>query len=387
MDEFSFGDKNFDRLFRKIGLKLSDKKELKVKVLIAVGVCWVPLVILSLIHGNFWTGSLEGSFITSVEAQTRFLISLPILILAEPLISKRLIKTLVQFLDSGLIAKGQVKAFKSIVEKKANFLQNPWTDIFLLLICYIQVGSILFFEAQYTSVAAWQFGESNGEAFLNIVGKWAVIVSRPITLFLIYRWIVRVLVWGRILAGIAKLKLYLSPFHADKAGGLGFLAFSISYFSPICFAISVTIAGNIADLMLVDGMKLMEFRLILLGYMIFVIGFFTYPLFVFSKILLDFKEKSIFELYDGIQHVYNKVDLKTLRTHNPDAGNAEDIAYVTSFADFNAVLENVMNMRLLPFQIRDLFPLMVLTLVPFLFVILIEIPVSEIISRLINTLF
>ena len=105
MDEFSFGDKNFDRLFRKIGLKLSDKKELKFKVLIAVGLCWLPLVILSLIHGNFWTGSIEGSFITSLEAQTRFLISLPILILAEPLISKRLMKTLVQFLDSGLIPK------------------------------------------------------------------------------------------------------------------------------------------------------------------------------------------------------------------------------------------------------------------------------------------
>ncbi|SMD44773.1 hypothetical protein SAMN00777080_3407 [Aquiflexum balticum DSM 16537] len=387
MDEFSFGKSNFDRILRKIGLKLSEKKELKVKVLIAVGLCWLPLVILSLIHGNFWTGSIEGSFITSAEAQTRFLISLPILILAEPLVGGRLIKTLVQFLDSGLIPKNQVEEFKSIVKKKTNFLQNPWTDIFLLVICYIQVGSILFFEAQYTSVAAWQFGESNGEAFLNIVGKWAVIVSRPITLFLIYRWILRVLVWGRILAGIAKLNLYLSPFHADKAGGLGFLAFSISYFSPVCFAISVSIAGNMADLMLVDGMKLIEFRLILLGYLLFIAGFFTYPLFVFSKILLDFKEKCIFELYDGIQHVYNKVDLKTLHNRNPEGENAEDISYVASFADFNAVLENVMNMRLLPFQIRDLLPLMVLTLVPFLFVILIEIPVSEIISRLINTLF
>ncbi|WP_194776247.1 hypothetical protein [Pararhodonellum marinum] len=385
--EFSFGDKNLDRIFKKLGWHFSEKKELKVKVLVAIGVCWLPLVVLSLIHGNFWTGSIEGSFITSVEAQTRFLISLPILILAEPLVSGKLVKTLVQFIDAGMIPKDQVAEFESIIKSKINFLQSPWTDFFLLVICYIQVVSILFFEAQYTSVAAWQFERNNGEPFLNMVGKWAVIVSRPFTLFFIYRWILRVLVWGRILAKVAQLNLCLSPFHADKVGGLGFLAFSISYFAPVCLAISVILAGNMADLMIVDGMMLVDFRLTLFCYILFVAGFFTYPLFVFSKKLLDFKEKSIFELYDGIQQVYNKANLKSFNAGTDHATNSEDVPYISSFSDFNAVLENVLNMRLILFQIRDLLPLMFLTLFPFLFVILIEIPLAEIISRLISTMF
>lgn len=387
MDTLSFGDHQFEKLLDRLRLRFTERKFLILKVAVAFLVCWLPLGVLSLIYGNFWTGNFHDSFITSFEAQTRFLISLPILILVEPLINSRLKKTLIQFHDSGLIPEHRVEEFWALIERKVNFLHNRWTYVSIILFCYIQVATIFYFEINHTSLSSWQLDEGSGDLGLNMVGKWSVFVSRPFTLFFIYRWILRVFVWGRILARISKLDLRLSPFHADRVGGLGFLSFSVSYFAPFMFAVSVALAGNVADLMLVDGMRLAEFRMPLLGYVILISLFFTYPLFVFSRKLIDLKEKSVFTMYDQIKHVYQKAELPTAADPSSKPIGDEQIAYISSLSDFNAMMDNVFNIREIPFQIKDLIPLWVLTVLPFVFVIMIEIPLSEIIARIVSSLF
>lgn len=387
MDSLSFGDHQFEKLLDRLHLRYSERKFLIVKVALAFFVCWLPLAVLSLVYGNFWTGHFHDSFITSLEAQTRFLVSLPILILIEPMINFRLKKTLLQFHDGGLIPEHLIEEYWNLVKRKIGFLQNSLTYFGIVVICYIQVAAIFYFEVNYTSLSSWQLEEVNGEIGLNTVGKWAVFVSRPLTLFFIYRWILRVFVWGRILARISNLDLRLSPFHADRVGGLGFLAFSVSYFAPFTFAVSVALAGNVADLMLVDGMKLVDFRLPLLAYVILISLFFTYPLFVFSRKLVSLKERSIFSMYDQIKFVYQKAELPPSLGAESKPMEDEKIAYIASLSDFNAMMDNVLNLRAVPFQVRDLFPLWALTLVPFIFVIMIEIPLSEILSRVVSTLF
>lgn len=387
MDSLSFGDHQFEKLLERLQLRFSERKFLMLKVAAAFLICWLPLGVLSLVYGNFWTGHFHDSFITSLEAQTRFLVSLPILILIEPLINFRLKKTLIQFHDGGLIPEHRVFEFWRLIERKVGFLQNPWTYLAIIVVCYVQVAAIFYFEINYTSLSSWQLEEVNGETGLNMVGKWAVFVSRPFTLFFIYRWILRVFVWGRILARISNLDLRLSPFHADRVGGLGFLSFSVSYFAPFTFAVSVALAGNVADLMLIDGMKLVDFRLPLLTYVLLMSLFFTYPLFVFSRKLVSLKERSIFSMYDQIKFVYQKAELPPSLGAKSKPMEDEKIAYISSLSDFNAMMDNVLNLRAVPFQVRDLFPLWFLTLLPFVFVIMIEIPLSEILARVVSTLF
>ena len=52
---------------------------------IAVAVAWIPLVVFSAAHG----GTAFLSFLTDYASQSRFLIVLPVLILAEPPLQKR----------------------------------------------------------------------------------------------------------------------------------------------------------------------------------------------------------------------------------------------------------------------------------------------------------
>ena len=350
-------------------------------------VCWVPLVILSLVYGNFWTGDFHDSFITSLEAQTRFLVALPILILVEPLISARLKKTLLQFHDGGLIPSHRVEEFWDLVKRKVDFLQNRWTYIIIVVICYIQVAIVFNLDEKDSSLAAWQLQMVSGEIHLNMAGKWAVLVSRPLTMFFIYRWILRVFLWGRILAKISNLDLKLSPFHADRVGGLGFLPFSISYFTPFAFSISTVIAGLAADLVLAEKLTLVDYRIPLLVYVALVTIFFTYPLFAFSDKLVSLKERSIFSIYDQIKFVYQKAEFPPSLGANSKPMEDEKIAYISSLSDFNAMMANVLNLRAMVFQVRDIVPLWVVTLLPFFFVILIKIPLEDIISRVFSALF
>jgi hypothetical protein len=53
---------------------------------------------------------------------------------------------------------------------------------------------------------------------------WYLLVSQPLFLFVLTRWIFRWGLWTRLLWSLAKLSPRMDPGHADRVGGLGFLA-------------------------------------------------------------------------------------------------------------------------------------------------------------------
>jgi hypothetical protein len=61
---------------------------LRREVVLSVLVCWVPLAVLSLAQAHF-LGGAKLSFFRDIETHVRFLVSLPVLILAEMLVHER----------------------------------------------------------------------------------------------------------------------------------------------------------------------------------------------------------------------------------------------------------------------------------------------------------
>ncbi|MCK5371531.1 MAG: hypothetical protein KAQ62_23375, partial [Cyclobacteriaceae bacterium] len=228
--DFSFEDHAYNKLLNKFGLLEGGFKVRLNKVLIPFLVCWVPLAVITLIQGTFWTGDMDNSFITNFDTQARLLVSMPIFLLAEKPISKKLGLILGQFLNSGIIKKEEQQKFQLIIQKHIAFLKSHWTDIGVFFICYIHVFSVVLYESEYTSMLSWQIKMTDGEAALNFAGKWSALVSRPFMLFLFYRWFLRIIIWGIILRKISKLDLNLFAMHPDLAGGLGFLGYSIRFF-------------------------------------------------------------------------------------------------------------------------------------------------------------
>jgi hypothetical protein len=59
--------------------------------------------------------------------------------------------------------------------------------------------------------------------------------------------------------------------------------------------------------------------------------------------------------------------------------NMEDLGkpYYSSIADLNAVIENALKMKFIPFTLKDMIPIWVMAAIPFLGVVMIEVPVTE----------
>lgn len=384
--EISFENQTYNHLIRKLAPQGSSQKIKILKTLIPFIICWLPLALMTLLNGNFWTGNIENSFITNFDSQVRFLICLPILILSEELISARLGLILGQFKNSGVIEKKEYDAFDQIISKGGRFLRSKWTLVVLILICYIQVFTVLSYESEYTSILTWQIHDAGEGAKLNSSGWWNILISRPIVFFLFLQWLLRIIVWGWILRKISFLHLVLFPIHPDLSGGLGFIGYALRFFSPIAFAISATIAGNMIDFILIEGLSLRTFAFPGLAYFVFISLLFTLPLFSFTGKLIEAREKSVFENYDFANGMYRELRDKFLKGY--DKVTAEDLKRpeFSAVSDLSDVIENSLNMKYIPFTFRDLIPLWTMVVLPFLVVVLMEIPLSELFKVILSFL-
>lgn len=379
--EFSFEDQALNKVLKKIRISGSGKYEQWWRILLPFIICWLPLAIITLIQGSFWTGNMDTSFITNFDTQARFLVTMPILIIAERLVSARLAQIIYQFKNSGIIRKEDYSAFDENIIRKLRFLNSRWTYFAIFILCYAQVIAVFMYESEFTSVLSWQVVDHGGDVSLNLAGKWSAIISRPFLLFLFYRWFLRIVIWGMILYKISRLNLNLFAVHPDLAGGIGFLGYSIRYFSPIAFAISATVVGNMADFMLIEGLQLVDLKLQMAGYLIFITLLFTLPLLSFTSKLINAREQSVYENNDFANGIYRELRSKLLKGY--DNVNAEDLSSpdYSAASDLSGIVNNALSMKFLPFSLRDMIPLWAMTALPFLCIVLLEIPFSELFSK------
>src|SRR5258705_2913576 len=70
----------------------------RLRVVMSVVLCWVPLAVLSLTQAHF-LGGPKLSFFSDIETHVRFLVSLPVLILAEIIVHQRMRPVLTSFIE------------------------------------------------------------------------------------------------------------------------------------------------------------------------------------------------------------------------------------------------------------------------------------------------
>ena len=177
------------------------------------------------------------------------------------------------------------------------------------------------------------------------------------------------------------------PPHPDLVGGLGFLPYSIRYLSPVAFAFSAIIAGNMADFVLIEGAHVLDFKFLAIAYFIFITVLFVFPMLFFSEKLSSAREQSIFENNDYANGIFRelqtKVALKGFNEVNADDMNSPEFSTV---CDMSGVFGNVLNMQTLPFTLKDLLPLWMMTAIPFVFVVFIEFPIIQVLKTVLSML-
>ena len=79
------------------------------RVAISVLLCWVPLAVLSLAQAHF-LGGAKLSFFRDVETHVRFLVALPVLILAEVIVHQRIRPVVKSFVERRVVTAEEVRS-------------------------------------------------------------------------------------------------------------------------------------------------------------------------------------------------------------------------------------------------------------------------------------
>ena len=359
-------------LLRPVGLNITSRAT----VSIVIG--WLPLVVLVLAQ-DIRSQIFLFSFLSDYGVHARSLIAAPLLILSEAICLRRLEAIAVYFVKSGIVQQRDTQQFNKLAVSTRLLMNSTVAEVLAIVIAY-SIGLFLIRYVHLIALPPWYLvGASNTK--ISWAGWWYALVSMPLLLILFFGWIWRVILWSRFLIHVARLKLSLIAAHPDLTAGLKFLNSSLFAFMPVAFSFGVVAAGSAANRVAYQGATMDGIQKTAGGLLIFVFILFVGPLLVFVMQLHRQKVEGIFTygaLADGIGRQFEQKWLASYDKHAGDALQASDFSATT---DLYSVVSNVHEMRILPFDLRGLLSLMVSTLLPFIPVVLMMMPVKEILKE------
>lgn len=347
---------------------------------------WLPLLLLSMAGGTA-LGTVAVPFLLDVEVHVRYLLVVPLLIVAELVVHQRMRNIVKQFLDRHLVPDAALERFHSVVAS-AFRLRNSMTAELALVALVYGVGISLVWRHYSSLTDATWYAVPVGDAMkLSWAGWWYGYVSLPLFQFLLVRWYYRLFVWARFLWQVSRIDLSLVPTHPDRLAGLGFLSGTVYAFVPLLVAHGAMLAGMIASRILHLGAGLTEFKIEIGVIVAFVLCIVFGPLLVFAPKLSAAKRRGLGEYGTLAERYVREFDTKWLR----DAARRDKAligsADIQSLADLDASFDIVRTMRIVPVTRDAILQLAAATLVPLLPLALTMMPFEELLKRLFGILF
>ena len=85
------------------------------RIIVLSLVAWLPLLILSLAEGRAWGGGVQVPFLMDVDVHARFLLALPLFIVAELLVHQRMRLVVERFVKRGLVPDEAIGQFDGAI--------------------------------------------------------------------------------------------------------------------------------------------------------------------------------------------------------------------------------------------------------------------------------
>ena len=344
---------------------------------------WLPLVAWALYRGRVLPGDVDEPLVTHFGVHVRFLLAVPALILGEAM-AHRVSTTLIPyFLTSGVVPPAQRGAFVRVVGSVARLRDRalPWLLIAVVVLAWtilqpVAVGSEAGHEAKWAS-------EGGG---LGFGGWWFLYVSRPIFSVLLAAWLWRLALVFVLLKRIAGLELSIVPTHPDGAGGLGFVKDMPKAFSLLAFATSAVVASRLAHDVMYHDVSLLSLKVVLGGFVVMVIAVCVAPLLALARPLAAAKRRGLLE-YGALVGKHGRLVRQRwiLGETLADDGliQAPEIGPV---ADTLALYDAVRRMQAVPIGKSTVIGIAIPTLVPILVLLSTQVPIKEVLKKIIGAL-
>jgi hypothetical protein len=358
--------------------------------LIIAGVAWLPLLLLSTLSGHAQSEAIEIPFIYDIEAHVRFLVALPILIIAELLVHLRIRPVVDQFLERELVAAEDMSKFREAMASTLR-MRNSLAGEIAIVVLVFTVGVWLTRNLTALDTASWYAIPDGARTQLTPAGYWYFFVSLPVFQFILLRWYLRFFLWFTFLWRVSRLNLRLIPTHPDRTGGLSFLGRSTNAFVPILVAQGALLAGLLASRIFHAGQELPSFQAQIVGFVAFFVAVVVSPLTVFSLQLIRAKRQGLGD-YGRLAARYARgFEEKWMHGGALKKGEQEEAllgsADIQSLADLEAAYAVVREMRFVPFGWKDVTTLAIATAVPLAPLLLTIFSPHELAAQVIKVLF
>jgi hypothetical protein len=344
---------------------------------------WLPLLILAVLGGRAWGSAVAVPFALDLAVHVRYLVTLPLLVVAELVVHQRMRPVIRQFLERNLVPQAARAQFDAAAASAVRWRNSVAAEVALLVFVY---GLSIFAWPYYggLQVATWYAEPVNGGRQLTVAGWWFSYVSLPLFQFMLLRWYFRIFIWIRFLWHVSRCPLSLVPTHPDRLAGLGFLSGTVTAFAPLLFAHGTLLAASIAMRIFFQNAALLDFKVELGVVVVFLLVLVLGPLLLFVPQLATARRIGLREYGALAQRYVREFDAKWLRGGVPDGEPLVGSADVQSLADLGGSYEMVQNMRMVPFTRDAALQLGVITLVPVAPLLLTMIPLEELLKRLVQ---
>lgn len=363
-------------------LILSNDGPIGIRILILLGIAWLPLVVLTVIDGTLISSAITIPFIKDVVPNVRGLIVIPLFVMADNIIEPMMSRNVKYLRSSGVVPETEQVHLNNMVDKITYLINARWMQVILVLLAVLVSWAM---HADYVDmweqrdVTSWALHVENGNVDATLAGFWFLLVTSPMVSFFLYRWIWRFIVWTIFLYRISRIKLELYASHTDLAGGLGLIGAGQFLFGIIFLIMAALLSSELASNIMYEGGNLIDMRPVVLVFIIISIIVIAVPLLFFTRKLFALKRRALVE--------YGQLQLQISRDFhhhwiNDEGKDMVDSVQPSALADYSAVYDVVNSMRVVPLNPRAILVLAVMLMVPFLPLVLTEQSIGDVLKMI-----
>jgi len=348
-------------------------------VLVAL-VAWLPIAVWAFATGRFVSADAGEPLLQHYGIHVRCLVAIPLFILAEAALHRTGAAIARRFVSSGAVPAELVPRFEAVNRSMVRLRDTslPWVLAFGAAIAM----SIVDPPARSDDALSWAF---DGDG-LGFGGWWAAYVARPIFVGLLLGWLWRIALVSLWMWRVGRLGLSLVPTHPDRTGGIAFVEKLPGAFALVTLALAAVPTSRWAHEILHHGASLASFKLPALAFVVLWTLLLLLPLLALAPALRGAKRKAIPAYAALVGEQGRLVHRRWIAREPVDDDELLEAAGVGPVADAAAIYDAVKRMRPVPLGRSALARILVPMAIPFLLLVLVQIPLKDLLLTLVKAL-
>lgn len=347
-----------------------------------LGITWLPLAILCGVSRTALGDKVKIALLQDFSVYARFLVALPLLIVAESIIDPLMKQASSTLTSSGIVREDELPVFHTAVAQVLRLRDAVLVDILLAALALLPYF-LFFADYQWMSsaVSTWHGSAQGG---LSPAGWWFILVASPLLRFFMFRWLWRGALWGFLLWRTASLNLELLPTHPDRLAGLGFLLHVQEQFGVLAMAIASVIAGQFANEIFHFGRTYKAMTAPMGVFVAMSVVIILFPLTFFWHQLFKARHDGLVRYSAAGRKVTRQFDVKWVRQLGPAPESMIGTQDPSSLIDYISSYDVVNKTRLVPITRNAAMYIAALAAAPFAFVWLMATPLEKVAEEIIR---